>query len=199
MIMSRSDSLSRFIGACARLAKLARRLSNVPLNAVRLDFEAGVWQNSTMNSPSKLLSSASTLAVVFFLGALGGFAQNQHPAYLRALTDLRHARAHLQRPVRGELRVQEREAIREIDEAIGEIKRAAIDDGKDLNAHPPVDAKLDWPGRLHRALELINKAHGDISREEDNRFAQGLQQRALRHLDGARRHVEEAIAVVRSR
>ena len=107
-----------------------------------LDFETGVWQNSTMHLPSKLLSSASTLAVLFFLGTIGGFAQNQHPAYLHALTDLRHARAHLQRLDGGRLGAQERDAIRDIEACIDEIKRASIEDGKDLNSHPPVDVKL---------------------------------------------------------
>src|SRR5271156_5177286 len=121
----------------------------------------------------------------------------EHPAYLHALTDLRHARAHLQRPDHGELHDQEKKAVHEIDSAIDEIKKAAINDGKDLNDHPPVDSHLDWPGRLHRAIELLDKAHNDISREEDNRFAQGLQQRALEHIDKAHHHVEEAIQVIR--
>ena len=119
-----------------------------------------------------------------------------HPAYLHALTDLRHARAHLQRPGGGELKEQEKKAIHEIDEAINEIKKASIDDGKDLNDHPPVDAGLAWPGRLHRALELLDKAHHDVSEEEDNGFAQGLQQRAILHIDKAHHHVEEAIHLV---
>jgi hypothetical protein len=140
---------------------------------------------------------ALAVTAFFVLGSLTGFAQNRHPAYLHALTDLRAATSHLERPDRGELREQERAAIREIDAAISEIKRASIDDGKDLRDHPPVDARLDWPGRLHRAVELLNKTHNDIAREEDNRFAQGLQQRALRHIDEARMHVEEAIEVSR--
>ncbi len=119
-----------------------------------------------------------------------------HPAYLHALTDLRHARAHLQRPDGGELREQEKKAIHEIDAAIDEIKKAAIDDAKDLNDHPPVDLKMDWKGRLHRALELIDKAHHDVSEDEDNQYAQGLQQRAMMHIDKAHHHVEEAIHLV---
>jgi hypothetical protein len=119
-----------------------------------------------------------------------------HPAYLHALTDLRHARAHLERPDGGELREQEKKAIHEIDEAIKEIKKAAIDDGKDLNDHPPVDSHLAWPGRLHRAIELLDKAHHDVSEEEDNAFAQGLQGRALLHIDKAHHHVEEAIQLI---
>ena len=121
----------------------------------------------------------------------------EHPAYLHALTDLRQARAHLQRPDGGELREQEKKAIHEIDDAISEIKKAAIDDGKDINDHAPVDARMDWGGRLHRALELVNKAHNDIAQEEDNRYAQGLQQRALEHIDKAHHHIEEAIEIVR--
>jgi hypothetical protein len=120
----------------------------------------------------------------------------EHPAYLRALTDLRHARAHLQRPDGGELREQEKKAIHEIDEAINEIKKASIDDGKDLNDHPAVDVGLDWRGRLHRSLELVNKAHNDVAEEEDNVAAQGLQQRALGHIDKAHKHIEEAIHLV---
>ena len=150
-----------------------------------------------MNSIRKFSLAAVALlfAVPAFLSAkpLPG---KDHPAYLHALTDLRHARAHLQRPDGGELREEEKKAIHEIDDAIGEIKKASIDDGKDLDDHPPVDAKMDWAGRLHRALELLNKAHQDVSQEEDNTFAQGLQQRAMMHIDKAHHHVEEAIHVV---
>jgi hypothetical protein len=121
----------------------------------------------------------------------------EHPAYLHALTDLRQARAYLQRPDGGELREQEKKAIHELDKAIDEIKKAAIDDGKDLNDHPPVDVRMDWSGRLHHALELVNKAHNDVSQEEDNVSAQGLQQRALEHIDKANQHIKEAIEVIR--
>ena len=120
----------------------------------------------------------------------------EHPAYLHALTDLRHARAHLERPGGGELKEQEKKAIHEIDEAINEIKKASIDDGKNIDDHPPVDAGLAWPGRLRRALELLDRAHRDVSQEEDNAFAQGLQARAIEHIDKAHHHVEEAIHLV---
>ncbi|HMI50043.1 MAG TPA: hypothetical protein VK525_00930 [Candidatus Saccharimonadales bacterium] len=116
-----------------------------------------------------------------------------HPAYLHALSDLRHARAHLHVPGSGSRTEHEEQAIREIDEAINEIKKSSIDDGKDLNDHPPVDSKLDRAGRLHRALELVDKAHRDVSEEEDDRFAQGLQQRALLHIDRAHNYIKEAI------
>jgi len=152
-----------------------------------------------MKSLSKLLFVFSALLLVV-PAAVFTSAQPQppreHPAYLHALTDLRHARAHLQRPDGGELRDQEKHAIHEIDEAINEIKKASIDDGKNIDDHPPVDAGLDWRGRLHRALELVNKAHNDVAQEEDNAFAQGLQARAIHHIDEAHRHIEEAIHIV---
>src|SRR5208282_674122 len=151
----------------------------------------------TMKYLQKL--AIGTFVLVFSLTAfLAAKAQppREHPAYLHALADLRHARAHLQRPDGGELREQERKAIHDIDDAINEIKKASIDDGKDLDDHPPVDAHMDWPGRLHRALELVNKAHSDVAQEEDNAFAQGLQHRALEHIDGAHHHIEEAIHTI---
>src|SRR5271163_2217774 len=146
-----------------------------------------------MKAASKILLSVFVVAFFAAMTATAQPGQGQHPAYLHALSDLRTARAHLQRPGGGELKDQEKKAIHEINDAIDEIKKASIDDGKDLNDHPPVDSHLDWPGRLHRALELLDKAHNDISREEDNRFAQGLQQRSLMHIDRAHHHVEEAI------
>jgi hypothetical protein len=150
-----------------------------------------------MKTAFRFITAALALAFVASLVTLAAPAGREHPAYLHALTDLRHARAHLQRPDGGELREQEKKAIHEIDDAINEIKKASIDDGKDLNDHPPVDARMDWPGRLHRALELLNKAHQDIAQEEDNQFAQGLQQRALMHIDKAHHHVEEAIEIIK--
>ena len=147
----------------------------------------------SMKAVARILVPAMVFALFFALSASSTFAQGRHPAYLHALSDLRAARAHLQRPDGGHLRHEEGDAIHDIDEAIREIKKASIEDGKNLNDHPPVDAKMDWPGRLHRALELLNKAHADIAREEDNRFAEGLQERALGHIDKAHHHVEEAI------
>jgi hypothetical protein len=118
----------------------------------------------------------------------------KHPAYLHALTDLRHARAHLDRITGSERRNdEEQRAIEEIDKAIGEIKHASIDDGKDLNDHPPVDERMDRSGRYRRALELLNKAHDDIAREEDDSWARGLRNRAIGHIDEAHRIVDHLV------
>jgi hypothetical protein len=142
--------------------------------------------------------SAMVLALVLMISSGNAAAQGKHPAYLHALTDLRTARAHLEVHDGGELRHEEKEAIHEIDEAINDIKKASIDDGKDLNDHPPVDAGLDHTGRLHRAKQLLEKAHQDIAHEEDNSFAQGLQQRSFDHIDKAIHKVDDAIKVVAS-
>jgi len=117
-----------------------------------------------------------------------------HPAYLHALSDLRDARAHLDRLTPSDrLDNEEEHAIREIDAAINEIKRASIDDGKDLHDHPPIDAHLTRTGRYHKALELLDRAHHDIAEKEDDKFAHGLRHRALEHIDEAHRIVDHLI------
>lgn len=137
--------------------------------------------------------------IVFFLAVCASltFADDpgRHPAYLHALTDLRHARAHLAHETdSGRMDREEEHAIAEIDKAIDEIKRAAIDDGKNLNDHPPVDARMDRAGRYHRTLELLDRARHDIDEKEDDGFAHGLRHRALEHIDEAHHIVERLIA-----
>ena len=153
----------------------------------------------TMKFIARIIMPAAFFAFLLSLGAGSAATQGRHPAYLHALSDLRAARAHLEHHDGGELRHEEKEAIHHIDDAINEIKKASIDDGKDLNDHPPVDARVDYPGRLHRAKELLERAHRDVSEEEDNRFAQGLQKRAFEHIDKAIHEVDEAIRIVANR
>ncbi len=113
-------------------------------------------------------------------------APSQHPAYLHALSDLRAARWLIEhRPGDWVQTSDEQESIQQIDAAISEIKRAAFDDGKNGNARPPVDAHPDNRGRIHQALQFLNKARADIASEEDNGFANGLRDRAIGHIDAA--------------
>jgi hypothetical protein len=79
----------------------------------------------------------------------------------------------------------EREAIASIDRAIGDIRQAAIDDAKNPQDHPPVDAREPRAGRLHRALAALRAAREDIGKEEDNAFANGLRARGLHSIDEA--------------
>jgi hypothetical protein len=118
----------------------------------------------------------------------------KHPYYLHALSDLRAARWLIEhRPGDAKVSGDEDVAIDHIDETINEIKRASIDDGKDIHDHPPVDEKLDHKGRLHRAEELLNKVHSDIAREEDDPQTRGLRDRAIHHLDDAIHSTHKAI------
>jgi hypothetical protein len=121
------------------------------------------------------------------------FAQNRHPAYLRALTDLRSARAHLQGSDRAEIQKAEKEAINEIDQAMEEIRKASVDDGKGVKELPPVDMRLEPGTRLRHALDLLDKAGRDIAQDEDNKSAKELQERSYEHIRKAKHAVEEAI------
>jgi hypothetical protein len=144
----------------------------------------------------KSLSRFSLLILLLgaFVTAANADTPGKHPYYLHALDDLRDARAHLDR-LGPDDRIdnEQQRAIDEIDAAIGEIKRASIDDGKDLRDHPPIDAHLKRTDRYHRALELLDKAHKDVKHEEDDPYAQGLQDRALRHIDEAHHTVEHIV------
>lgn len=118
----------------------------------------------------------------------------EHPYYLHALSDLRAARWMIEhRPGNWAQTNDEIEAVRQIDAAIGEIKKASIDDGKNIADHPAVDEANEHNGRLHASVDYLKKARQDISHDEDNMFAQGLQQRAYLHIDNALSAVRKAI------
>ncbi len=123
----------------------------------------------------------------------GAFADEpgHHPRYLHALSDLRHARAHLERLAMNEQRDEmERHAIQQIDEAINEMKRASIEDGKNLNDHPAIDARLRRGDRYREALELLDAARRDARMEEDDPRSRGLQHRIISHIDNAHHMVK---------
>jgi hypothetical protein len=150
-----------------------------------------------MKLKSRLLLSGLLLAVLPF--AANADMPGKHPYYLHALSDLRAARWMLEhRAGDPAVSAQEDVAITEIDKAIGEIKKASIDDGKNLQDHPAVQGINDRPGRLHKALELLRKVHGDVAREEDDPFTRGLRDRAIMHIDEATHATEHAIGDVRT-
>lgn len=117
----------------------------------------------------------------------------EHPAYLHAASDLRYARALLERPDSPAVVADEEYAVGQIDGALREIRRAAYDDGKDLRDHPPVDARVPYTDRFHQALELLRTARADVAREEDNPYTQGLRDRVIQHIDQAAGAVHHAI------
>jgi hypothetical protein len=133
------------------------------------------------------------LAALIPLGAQADLP-GKHPYYLHALSDLRAARWMLEhRPGDAAVSGQEDVAITRIDETINEIKKASIDDGKNLKDHPAVDLKPDHKGRLHDADELLHKVHQDVAREEDDPMTKGLRDRAIHHLDEAIQATQRAI------
>jgi len=118
----------------------------------------------------------------------------KHPGYLHALTDLRTARWFLyHQPGDSKVSGDEDVAITEIDKAIGELKKASIDDGKDLNDHPKVDVK-EHGSRLLKSIETLKAARHDIEQEEDNPEARDLRHRAFEHIDHAIGAAERAHA-----
>ncbi len=148
-----------------------------------------------MNHSFKWIVRALLLGLFVALITDSAPAQNRHPAYLRALADLRSACAHLQGPDRGEMQKAEQEAINQIDQAMDEIRRASIDDGKRPNDHEPIDTKMDPGTRLRHAMELLDRAGQDIAETEDNQSSKTLQQRAYEHIRKAKEHVQQAIRV----
>ena len=136
-----------------------------------------------------------TLLLLLGLAALPATAQmlpGKHPGYLHALTDLRTARWLLyHQPGDQKVYNDEDAAIQEIDAAINEIKRASIDDGKNLNDHPQVDTS-EHGSRLLRAIETLKKAHHDIDEEEDNPDARELRHHASEHIEHATKAAERA-------
>lgn len=108
-----------------------------------------------------------------------------HPGYLHALTDLRTARWLLShQPGDAKVYGDEDVAIQEINAAINEIKKASIDDGKNLDDHPNVDTG-EHGSRLLRSIETLKKARADIAQEEDNPMVLDLRNRAWGHIDSA--------------
>lgn len=140
----------------------------------------------------KLMSFIGIGVFLLFI-QLSVMAQN-HPHYLHALSNLRAARWQIEhRPGSWTQTVDEVNAVKRIDETIAEIKKASIDDHKDLSDHPMQAEIPDHIGRLHKAVDYLKAAKADIKMEEDNGFAQGLQDRAIKHVDEAIHLVEKAI------
>jgi hypothetical protein len=140
-----------------------------------------------------VLAAAGVMATVAPMTVQAQVVPGPHPAYLHALSDLRAARHYLHDGwAWGPVRHDDDVAIREIDAAIGEIKRAAIDDGKG-DADPfPIDRGLSPHDRFRKANEMLAAAHHDLDRAEDVPESRGLRNRALMHIDQAHSIVDNA-------
>lgn len=143
---------------------------------------------------SKLFFRMAVLAFAALALTFCVSVQSSHPAYLHALEDLRAARWMIEhRPGDWVRSAYEVDAVHQIDWAIYEIKKAAINDGKSLDWHPVVDEQPDHTGRLHEALQFLNKAHSDVAQEEDNFFDTGLRNRAIGGIDAAMHATQGAL------
>jgi len=141
-----------------------------------------------------LLAALALTASFTALSANAADLPGKHPAYLHALTDLRDARWNLEhRPGDAAVSAQEDVALVETDRAIKEAKVAAMEDGKNIEDHPHEDAHIDRRGRLHHALELLDKAKNDVAREEDNPETRELRNRIVQHTDLAIEATKHAI------
>jgi hypothetical protein len=122
---------------------------------------------------------------------------DRRPDYLRALGDLRGARAQLVHFGSDPVDHEAEQAVYDIDRAINEIKSVAVMDSTDVQEHAPPDAHLARNGRFHKAMGLLDTARRHISGEEDQPDAKVVQLRAIRHIEEARREVARAMAVAR--
>jgi hypothetical protein len=144
-----------------------------------------------MRAPHRIALAAAAMALFLAFGASANAAPGKDDAYHNALGHLRAARALIEHPDSGELHDQEKNALTEIDAAIAEVKSVA-DDGKSIDDHPGIDTHARWIPRLNKAVEQLNKAHDDVSKEDDN---SGARERAVQHIGQARKFVTQAIAL----
>jgi predicted metal-dependent hydrolase len=141
----------------------------------------------------KVVTGVAGLMLTFVAGGQAQQVPGPHPAYLHALSDLRAARHYLNDNWTWEgVRREDNAAIREIDAAIDEIKRAAIDDGKGLSDPFRIDAHISPHDRFRKANELLAAAHRDLEHAEDVPQARGLRDRAVGHIDAAHHIVDDA-------
>lgn len=142
--------------------------------------------------------SALALAAIVSVPALAD-EYGKHPFYLHALSDLQAAAWQVdhRRPEDGQISGDELLVRDEINAAIGDLRHAAWQDGKPMQWQPPPDAPLPRAGRLHATLDLLNKAHADVAREEDDPRSRSYQQQGLAHIDAARDAAHHAVGDVR--
>jgi hypothetical protein len=136
--------------------------------------------------------AVATLAI----GATASHSQNEgpHPAFLKALNDLRLMRGYLDKLTPAEqIDEKTQSAIDEIDAAIHEIKEAGIDDGKGLRDHAQIDAAITPSERFHKARSAGNAAWNDLIKEADNDFGHGAKHRALEHIGNANQTVNQIL------
>jgi hypothetical protein len=133
----------------------------------------------------KLLPLAAAALMSLFAMAPSTANAQQPIMYHTALADLRTARYFLQQDHRPQYAQRESKAIEEMSKAIDDISKVVINDGGKPWQQPPPQAGADPGTPIHSAFKLLNEAHEDVGRGTDVPPNQGLQVRALRHIDEA--------------
>ena len=130
-----------------------------------------------------LLAATCLIAAPF---AAHADVRGPHPHYLHALSDLRAARGLLEH-THGDRQVSNQEdvAIQEIDAAIGDLRQASIDDGKDVHSTPPAHDTPDHESRLRDANHLLRDAVNEANRGESEIYARHFREDALSHIRAA--------------
>jgi hypothetical protein len=133
----------------------------------------------------KSLTVAAFGLLTFLLLAPATLAHAQFPAYLHAISDLRSARAYLQMDNRPQQAAARDIAIREINRAIDEMKKAAVEDNKNpwRTPQPQSGGNPNWP--IHSAVKLLREARHDAETGRDAPENTGLQIRSIEHIDRA--------------
>lgn len=112
-------------------------------------------------------------------------AKAQFPAYLHAISDLRTARAYLEMDARPGGEHARRHAIDQINKAVDEMKKAAVDDGKNPWHTPPPQSGGNPGMPVHTAVRLLREARGDVDHGHDSPENRGLRERSIDHIDKA--------------
>ena len=134
-------------------------------------------------------------ALAFFALSPAVAAQTAaHPHYIHARSDLAKARQLMQQPgeepnVMGQLR----NAVNQVNQAIGEIDRAAVLDRKDIDDHPAIDTNLKCLKKFQEIFRLLRSAQKDIDQEEDNPAARAWRNRANGAINESAKFVKRAI------
>jgi hypothetical protein len=114
-------------------------------------------------------------------------AQAGEPHYLRALADLRTARDYLQYDQNPATTGDRHHAVGEINHAIQEIKNAAWDDGRNTEFATPTGPITDPWRAVKEAERWVTKAGDEVARGIDPPQAMGARDRAMMHIEAARR------------
>jgi len=141
----------------------------------------------------KSLTSAAMALPAILLFASASTAHAEKPAYLHAISDLRTAREYLQQDTRPRYAEVRNNVIVEIGKAIDDMKRAAVDDGKNPNHTPPPQSEGDPRIPVRSAIKLLEEARHDVEHGRDVPENEGLQVRSLQHIDNARHALEEIV------